>query len=96
MFCSRPHLGRGRQIVDEQKVHSSVMSLDDYTPCALLPIGKQLYNLQDYDPFERARSILALLLTEDENGSKRVDDPETIKSLSTELLDCIDNSMFGL
>jgi hypothetical protein len=77
-------------------VHSSVMLLgEEYKPRARFPIGMQLRDIQEFDPFERARSIIGLLVSADGLASPTSDrNSEMLNSLSTELLDCIDNSMY--
>jgi hypothetical protein len=80
-------LGSGRQVDEQQKIHSSVLSLGAaYKPSAELPEGRTLNDLVESDAFENARSILGSLLRIGSDGSEQLIVPENIDYQITELL----------
>jgi hypothetical protein len=93
--CNRPHFGKGRQVVDGQRIHASVSTLGAaYKPRALLPNEENLDNIRESDAFESARSIIGSLLKQDDDGSERVIVPEDIATQTTELLEYVDKSAY--
>jgi hypothetical protein len=95
MFRYRFHLGKGRRIVKQQKIHFSVLSLGEkYKLHARLPEGHTLSNLLESDAFENTRSILGSLLSIGPDGAEQAIVLDNIDCKTTELLKHVDRGVF--
>jgi hypothetical protein len=97
IICCRPHFGKGRQAVDQQRTHISVLSLGSaYKSRARLPEEPTLEELLEADSFERARSIVGSLLKKEKDGSEEVVVPKDIDTQAAKLVKHVDSSVFAL